>query len=135
MGPGGLVKNYFHFGADDGVVLQPNCIVEDCVIWNNNGSALQLGWGSFGRPSGPTLVNNIDIIHVDNYSGVKFYPMEDTDPVNSYAFKMFNSGTDNIEDVTFENIRIENIRECHGRKLFSICNGRNPYMHQPEICY
>jgi hypothetical protein len=132
-GPGGLVRNFFHYGADDGVVLYPGCVIEDCVIWTNNGAAIQLGWGSFGRPTGPTLVKNIDIIHVDGYSGIKWYLMEDTDPVDSYAFKMFNSGTDHIENITIENVRIENIRECYGRRLFSLCNGRNPYMKQPEI--
>lgn len=100
VGTNSIVKNAFIHADDDSFKLYNNGgRVENCVVWQaNNGAVFQFGW--FPKSVSDVVVNNVDVIHFENWYGVN--------QTNRAVFNYADTGGSGIiRDIRFNNVTVE----------------------------
>ena len=89
---------FFHCN-DDAVYVSPNyCHIHHCVFWQgNNGCVFQFSWGGAPTHHKGGYIHDCDILHCGHVSEAN----------NRMIFGSRKSGSGDISDVYFKNIRIE----------------------------
>jgi hypothetical protein len=107
-----LVDGVFAHTKDDCIAIKSggdypasyptdNIVVRNCVFWNSIwGNAVEIGFELFSNEVKNIRFENIDIIHVEDGA----------------AMSIHNAGQSHVQDVVFEDIRVEDARQ----KLFDI---------------
>lgn len=105
-----LIDNVFVRTNDDCIVVKNlaniptrDIVVRNAVLWNmpTGGNALEVGFEMRSATTSNLRFENIDIIHVERGAAISIHQGDD--------------GL--VEDVSFENIRVEDVR----RKVFDFC--------------
>ena len=95
-----IIKNAFIHADDDALKIYNNdSRITNCVIWqSNNGASIQFGW--FPKTVSNVTVNDIDVIHFENWYGVN--------QVNRAVISYANAGgSGTISNIRFNNFNIE----------------------------
>jgi len=95
-----IIKNaYIHANDDALKIYNSGSMITNCVIWQaNNGAVIQFGW--FPKSVSNVTVNDIDVIHFENWYGVN--------QVNRAVVNYANAGgPGTISDIRFKNFIVE----------------------------